>query len=137
MTRILSVCFVPGTDLSGNRRCALTVTHCTYRTVQIIINRQDLTRSGSGPQAQFTRTLVLDLDDVLIKSDWNRERGWRVFKRPGVEAFLKHMAQFYEASPTPLCIYISIAHDAHDAHECLIRTFQTIILGALVPIPGA
>ena len=41
-------------------------------------------------------TLVLDLDDTLILSDWTRERGWRVFKRPGAEDFLKHMAQFYE-----------------------------------------
>ena len=39
---------------------------------------------------------VLDLDGVLVKSDWNRERGWRTFKRPGVDAFLKHMAQYYE-----------------------------------------
>ncbi len=39
---------------------------------------------------------VLDLDGVLVKSDWNRERGWRTFKRPGVEAFLKHMSQYYE-----------------------------------------
>jgi hypothetical protein len=36
---------------------------------------------------------VLDLDGVLVKSDWNRERGWRTFKRPGTDAFLKHMAQ--------------------------------------------
>ncbi len=39
---------------------------------------------------------MLDLDGVLVKSDWNRERGWRTFKRPGAEAFLKHMAQYYE-----------------------------------------
>ncbi len=39
---------------------------------------------------------VLDLDGVLVKSDWNRERGWRTFKRPGADAFLKHMAQYYE-----------------------------------------
>jgi len=41
-------------------------------------------------------TLVLDLDDTLINSNWNRERGWRVFKRPGVDPFLEHLAQFYE-----------------------------------------
>jgi len=39
---------------------------------------------------------VLDLDGVLVKSDWNRERGWRTFKRPGCDAFLKHMSQYYE-----------------------------------------
>ena len=25
-----------------------------------------------------------------------RERGWRTFKRPGVDAFLEHLAKFYE-----------------------------------------
>ncbi len=35
------------------------------------------------------RTLVLDLDDTLIHSDWTRGRGWRTFKRPGAEDFLR------------------------------------------------
>ena len=49
------------------------------------------------PHAEYIpHTLVLDLDDTLINSNWKRERGWRVFKRPGVDGFLKHMAQFYE-----------------------------------------
>ena len=39
---------------------------------------------------------VLDLDGILVKSDWTRERGWRTFKRPGVDAFLRHMSQYYE-----------------------------------------
>jgi mitochondrial import inner membrane translocase subunit TIM50 len=42
------------------------------------------------------RTLVLDLDDVLVHSDWSRARGWRTFKRPGAEDFLRTMSQFYE-----------------------------------------
>ena len=25
-----------------------------------------------------------------------RERGWRTFKRPGVDAFLEHMSKLYE-----------------------------------------
>ena len=49
------------------------------------------------PDAMYIpHTLVLDLDDTLINSNWNRERGWRVFKRPGVDPFLEHLAQFYE-----------------------------------------
>jgi import inner membrane translocase subunit TIM50 len=49
------------------------------------------------PEVSYVpHTLVLDLDDTLILSDWRRERGWRVFKRPGANDFLKHMAQFYE-----------------------------------------
>jgi import inner membrane translocase subunit TIM50 len=39
---------------------------------------------------------VLDLDDTLILSDWRRERGWRVFKRPGADDFLKHMVGLYK-----------------------------------------
>lgn len=31
-----------------------------------------------------------------MKSDWTRARGWRTFKRPGCDAFLKHMSQYYE-----------------------------------------
>ncbi|KAL3139567.1 hypothetical protein ABBQ38_003887 [Trebouxia sp. C0009 RCD-2024] len=48
------------------------------------------------PQASHVRTLVLDLDDLLVHSDWTRGRGWRTFKRPGAEDFLKQMAQLYE-----------------------------------------
>ncbi|CAL5218977.1 g732 [Coccomyxa viridis] len=46
--------------------------------------------------ARHVRTLVLDLDDTLIHSDWTRGRGWRTFKRPGAEDFLRQMAQYYE-----------------------------------------
>lgn len=46
--------------------------------------------------ARHVRTLVLDLDDVLVHSDWSRARGWRTFKRPGAEDFLRTMSQFYE-----------------------------------------
>ncbi|KAJ1263622.1 hypothetical protein BS78_09G199900 [Paspalum vaginatum] len=48
------------------------------------------------PQEQHVFTLVLDLNETLVYSDWQRERGWRTFKRPGVDAFLEHMAKFYE-----------------------------------------
>eukprot|EP00898_Chlorokybus_atmophyticus_P006068 jgi/Chlat1/6462/Chrsp45S05974 len=48
------------------------------------------------PGLGHLRTLVLDLDETLIYSDWQRERGWRTFKRPGVDAFLERMAHFFE-----------------------------------------
>lgn len=48
------------------------------------------------PLEQHVFTLVLDLNETLIYSDWKRDRGWRTFKRPGVDAFLEHLAQFYE-----------------------------------------
>ncbi|XP_062179329.1 mitochondrial import inner membrane translocase subunit TIM50-like [Phragmites australis] len=48
------------------------------------------------PQDLHIFTLVLDLNETLVYSDWQRERGWRTFKRPGVDAFLEHMGKFYE-----------------------------------------
>ncbi|KAJ4725269.1 mitochondrial import inner membrane translocase subunit TIM50-like [Melia azedarach] len=48
------------------------------------------------PAEQHVFTLVLDLNETLLYSDWKRDRGWRTFKRPGVDAFLEHMAKFYE-----------------------------------------
>nr|ACG39671.1 import inner membrane translocase subunit TIM50 [Zea mays] len=49
-----------------------------------------------APQEQHVLTLVLDLNETLVYSDWKRERGWRTFKRPGVDAFLEHLGRFYE-----------------------------------------
>ncbi|KAK4491777.1 hypothetical protein RD792_002552 [Penstemon davidsonii] len=48
------------------------------------------------PLEQHVFTLVLDLNETLIHSDWKRERGWVTFKRPGVDDFLEHLAQYYE-----------------------------------------
>ncbi|KAK8648679.1 hypothetical protein V6N13_129426 [Hibiscus sabdariffa] len=48
------------------------------------------------PQEQHVFTLVLDLNETLLYTDWKRDRGWRTFKRPGVDAFLERMAKFYE-----------------------------------------
>ncbi|XP_010534799.1 PREDICTED: mitochondrial import inner membrane translocase subunit TIM50-like [Tarenaya hassleriana] len=48
------------------------------------------------PAEQHVFTLVLDLNETLLYTDWNRDRGWRTFKRPGVDAFLEHLAKFYE-----------------------------------------
>ncbi|XP_062170235.1 mitochondrial import inner membrane translocase subunit TIM50 [Alnus glutinosa] len=48
------------------------------------------------PAERHVFTLVLDLQETLIHYDWTREKGWQTFKRPGVDAFLEHLAQFYE-----------------------------------------
>jgi hypothetical protein len=65
---------------------------------------------------------VLDLDGVLVKSDWNRERGWRTFKRPGVDAFLKHMAQVRPTLRRLLFAFRAfVAHLHHAGPMCLTR----------------
>lgn len=41
-------------------------------------------------------TLVLSMEDLLIHSEWTREHGWRMAKRPGVDYFLRYLSQYYE-----------------------------------------
>lgn len=48
------------------------------------------------PGTPIPRTLVLDLDETLIYSSYSRSTGWRVAKRPGAEAFLAYLCNFYE-----------------------------------------
>ncbi|CAM9158188.1 unnamed protein product, partial [Pylaiella littoralis] len=48
------------------------------------------------PGALPPPTLVLDLEGTLLGTIYTRKKGWRVAKRPGLDAFLKEMAQLYE-----------------------------------------
>jgi len=41
-------------------------------------------------------TLVLNLDDTLISVEWEREQGWRIAKRPGLDFFIQYLSNFYE-----------------------------------------
>jgi len=41
-------------------------------------------------------TLVLGLEDLLVHSEWSREKGWQTAKRPGVDYFLQYMSAYYE-----------------------------------------
>jgi len=41
-------------------------------------------------------TLVLNLDDTLISVIWEREKGWRIAKRPGLDFFIQYLSNFYE-----------------------------------------
>ena len=48
------------------------------------------------PLMERPYTLVLDLEDLLVHSEWTREHGWRMAKRPGVDYFLRYLSQYYE-----------------------------------------
>lgn len=50
----------------------------------------------ADPNLRFPFTLVLSLEDLLIHSEWTRERGWRIAKRPGVDYFLRYLGAYYE-----------------------------------------
>ncbi|XP_059651158.1 mitochondrial import inner membrane translocase subunit TIM50-like [Cornus florida] len=73
------------------------------------------------PMEQHVFTLVLDVNETLLYSDWKRDRGWRTFKRPGVDAFLEHLAQFYEIivySDLP-SMYVDPVVDRLDSKQCI------------------
>ncbi|KAM4067228.1 NLI interacting factor-like phosphatase domain-containing protein [Hirsutella rhossiliensis] len=50
------------------------------------------------PDPSFERpyTLCLSLDDLLIHSEWSREHGWRIAKRPGMDYFVRYLSQYFE-----------------------------------------
>jgi import inner membrane translocase subunit TIM50 len=50
------------------------------------------------PDPSFERpyTLCISLEDMLVHSEWTRDHGWRVAKRPGVDYFLRYLSQYYE-----------------------------------------
>lgn len=48
------------------------------------------------PNIRQPYTLVISLEDLLVHSEWTREHGWRVAKRPGVDYFLRYLNQYYE-----------------------------------------
>ena len=74
-----------------DKRAAASLTIASYADPPTDRLLPDLPRNAS-----HVRTLVLDLDGVLVQSDWRRGRGWRTFKRPGVDAFLQAASQYYE-----------------------------------------
>ncbi|KAI4389698.1 hypothetical protein MLD38_001897 [Melastoma candidum] len=73
------------------------------------------------PLEQHVFTLVLDLNETLVYSDWKRDRGWRTFKRPGVDAFLEHLAKFYEIViySDQLNMYVDPVVERLDSKQCI------------------
>ncbi|KAI8872193.1 HAD-like protein [Ramicandelaber brevisporus] len=48
------------------------------------------------PEHSMKYTLVLNLDEMLINSVWDKDHGWRIALRPGIEYFLLYLSNFYE-----------------------------------------
>ncbi|XP_015056479.1 mitochondrial import inner membrane translocase subunit TIM50-like [Solanum pennellii] len=73
------------------------------------------------PLEQHVFTLVLDLSETLIYSDWKRDRGWRTFKRPGVEDFLEYLAQYFEivVYSDQLSMYVDPVIERLDPKHCI------------------
>ena len=51
---------------------------------------------NTDPSWERPYTLVLSLEDLLVHSEWDREHGWRMAKRPGIDYFLRYLSQYYE-----------------------------------------
>ncbi len=46
---------------------------------------QHITHTRTHTHTCRVKTLVLDLDDLLVHKEWTRQMGWKIFKRPGVQ----------------------------------------------------
>ena len=91
-----------------DRRCNLDIpsgwapTSIYSRAKARLTNRIDSFTEPSFPKLLPTLdptppyTLVLSLEDLLIHSEWTRDHGWRMAKRPGVDYFLRYLTQYYE-----------------------------------------
>ncbi|WCJ33068.1 Mitochondrial import inner membrane translocase subunit TIM50 [Euphorbia peplus] len=73
------------------------------------------------PAEQHVFTLVLDLNETIVYSDWKRDKGWRTFKRPGVDDFLQHLARLYEivVYSDQLNMYVDPVVEKLDANHCV------------------
>ena len=58
----------------------------------------------TDPAWERPYTLVISLEDMLVHSEWTREHGWRMAKRPGVDYFIRYLSQYYE-----LVIFTSVS----------------------------
>jgi len=68
-------------------------------------------------------TLVLDLENTLVSSTWDRKHGWRHAKRPGVDKFLMDLSQYYEIilySPSVDGVADPVV-DSLDKHGCIMH----------------
>ena len=81
-----------GLNLFWNRAWA------RYHTTMDYYNEPAFPKLLPDPDPAWERpyTLVLSLEDLLVHSEWSREHGWRMAKRPGVDYFLRYLNQYYE-----------------------------------------
>lgn len=73
----------------ANARLTSTMDYFTEPTFPKLLPNVD-------PAMERPYTLVLSLEDLLVHSEWTREHGWRMAKRPGVDYFLRYLSQYYE-----------------------------------------
>jgi len=81
-----------GVGLMWNRAMARVdgqLKHYTEPTFQKLLPDPD-------PLFERPYTLVVSMEDLLIHSEWSREHGWRLAKRPGMDYFLRYLSQYYE-----------------------------------------
>jgi len=56
----------------------------------------DVDQRALGPDGNHPPVLVIAMEDTLVHTTWDSRNGFRVAKRPGVDAFLEFLCPFYE-----------------------------------------
>ncbi|KAI1177283.1 NIF-domain-containing protein [Nemania sp. FL0916] len=80
------------------------------------------------PHPMFERpyTLCISLEDMMVHSEWSREHGWRIAKRPGIDYFLRYLSQYYE-----LVLFTSVPMGMGEPLMRKLDPFQIIDLSYL------
>lgn len=78
------------------------------------------------PSFERPYTLILSLEDLLVHSEWSREHGWRMAKRPGLDYFLRYLSQYYE-----LVIFTSVPFMIADPIIRKLDPYRMIVLWPL------
>lgn len=68
------------------------------RNVLDFYNEPPFEKLLPDPHPDYYRpyTLVIGLEDLCVHATWDREHGWRIAKRPGLDYFLAYLFNYYE-----------------------------------------
>eukprot|EP00210_Caulerpa_lentillifera_P009275 g8840.t1 len=72
------------------------------------------------------KTLVLDLDEVLVYSEWTRLAGWKVFKRNGLQQFIQEVVPYFDVVvySDQLSTYVDPIMDRLDPSRRIHRLYR-------------
>ena len=81
------------------------------------------------PEPAYHRpyTLCISLEDMLVHSEWTREHGWRMAKRPGADYFIRYLSQYYEIvlfTTIPISVAESIVRKLDPYHFMMYALYR-------------
>ncbi|KAE8660243.1 Mitochondrial import inner membrane translocase subunit TIM50 [Hibiscus syriacus] len=115
-----------GDDISLFLIAPFFVHSCNFLYLFLLSSKSTRILSGSQELveenvSEFTEPTSDKLLPDLHPQEQHRERGWRTFKRPGVDAFLEHLAKYYEivVYSDQMNMYVDPVCERLDPNHCI------------------